>query len=245
LTSKVYTISFSVGKYDIFDNKFLPGTHMTKVAIVILDFDGVILESVSVKTDAFRKLFSFSPQHVDVIVRFHLDNGGISRFDKFRHIFRVILNEELSDEKFQNLSDKFSMLVEDAVVLAPFVAGVSRFLESTAKRYPLYIVSATPEEELKRIVHNKGISHYFAGVFGSPAKKVTHIQGIIAKNHLKKSEVIFVGDAVNDLVAAQDCGIRFIGRVKPGDTNIFEKRAGVEHIIADFDDLFRYLEDRK
>ena len=54
---------------------------------IIFDFDGVILESVSVKTAAFRQLFSFAPEHVDEIVQYHLDNGGMSRFDKFRYIY--------------------------------------------------------------------------------------------------------------------------------------------------------------
>ena len=73
---------------------------------IILDFDGVILESVSVKTEAFRTLFSFVPKHVDEIVQFHIDNGGMSRFDKFRYItiprfskhyltgFRILLSSE-------------------------------------------------------------------------------------------------------------------------------------------------------
>ena len=61
------------------------------ISIIILDFDGVILESVSVKTEAFRTLFSFAPEYVEEIVKFHKDNGGMSRFDKFRYIFDHIL----------------------------------------------------------------------------------------------------------------------------------------------------------
>ena len=52
------------------------------ISIIILDFDGVILESVSVKTEAFRTLFSFAPEYVEEIVQFHKDNGGMSRFDQ-------------------------------------------------------------------------------------------------------------------------------------------------------------------
>lgn len=46
-----------------------------KCPLIILDFDGVILESVEVKTEAFRRLFSFAPGHVEEIVNFHRENG--------------------------------------------------------------------------------------------------------------------------------------------------------------------------
>jgi beta-phosphoglucomutase-like phosphatase (HAD superfamily) len=69
---------------------------------IILDFDGVILESVSIKTEAFRSLFSFAPEHVDRIVQFHKDNGGMSRFDKFWHIYNTILHDDLSEQQFDN-----------------------------------------------------------------------------------------------------------------------------------------------
>lgn len=210
--------------------------------IIILDFDGVVLESVDVKTRAFRSLFSFAPQHVDEIVRFHVENGGMSRFDKFRYIFKNILHEELSDETFQNLSDRFSALVEDAVVLAPFVEGAVRFLDASSHRYPLYIVSATPEDELKRIVKNKGLSQYFAGVFGAPGKKAGHIRSILAQNQIDPGDAIFVGDAINDLRAAQECSVPFIGRIQPGSPDIFTGHDGVLHTIVDLDDLTLFLE---
>lgn len=212
------------------------------VRIIILDFDGVILESVDVKTRAFRSLFSFAPEHVEDIVRFHIENGGMSRFDKFRHIFKNILHEDLSDEMFRNLSDRFSALVEDAVVLAPFVEGAIRFLDAAALRYRLYIVSATPQDELRRIVKNKGIAHYFTGVFGAPEKKAGHIRSIIAQNHSKPGEALFVGDAINDLRAAQECGVPFIGRIQPGSPDIFTGHDGVRHTIVDLDDLTLFLE---
>lgn len=210
--------------------------------VIILDFDGVILESVDIKTEAFRQLFSFSPEHVDEIVRFHIKNGGMSRFDKFRHIYTDILHEPLSDEKFQQLSDKFSDLVERAVKHAPFIMGVQKFLCSSSEKYTLYIVSATPEDELKRIVAEKGLSSQFTAVYGSPTKKVEHIRRILTQNTLSPKEVLFVGDALNDLSAARECGIRFIGRVRQGDLNIFQDQPGVEWVISDFFDLIRYLE---
>jgi beta-phosphoglucomutase len=64
------------------------------LATLILDFDGVIVESIPLKTVAFSKIFSFAPpKHLDEIIAFHLENGGMSRYDKFRHIYANILHE--------------------------------------------------------------------------------------------------------------------------------------------------------
>lgn len=212
------------------------------ISTIIFDFDGVLLESVSVKTDAFRRLFSFTPTYVDQIVQFHLDNGGMSRFDKFRYIYNNILHTNLSHEEFDLLSQRFSDLVEEAVATAPFVNGALDFLETVGRKYILYIVSATPEEELVRIVVKKDISRYFSGIFGSPQKKVDHIRQIVTTHGCSPKDVLFIGDAINDWQAARESGVRFIARVMPGDSDRFQNLTGIDYRIVSMYDLKRYLE---
>ena len=43
---------------------------------IIFDFDGVVLDSVPVKTEAFRKLFqNYEKQHIDKLVEYHLKSS--------------------------------------------------------------------------------------------------------------------------------------------------------------------------
>ena len=50
---------------------------------IFWDFDGVIKDSVEVKTNAFKSLFEdFDPDLLDQIVEHHENNTGISRFEK-------------------------------------------------------------------------------------------------------------------------------------------------------------------
>lgn len=212
------------------------------ICLIILDFDGVILESVEVKTEAFRSLFSFFPDHVDEIVQFHIDNGGMSRFDKFRYIYENILNEELTQSKFDELSHIFSEIVFEKVIKTPFVPSAQEFLEKYSTIIPLYVVSATPENELQKIVKNRGLSQYFRKVFGAPRKKTACIQEILDFSGVTPDDVIFVGDARNDFEAARAVGVRFIGRIKPGDENRFEGLAGIDALIPDLNELGRYIE---
>jgi beta-phosphoglucomutase len=213
------------------------------IQTIILDFDGVILESVSVKTEAFRTLFSFAPEHIEEIVDFHIKNGGMSRFDKFRYIYKNILKEDLPAFTFNSLSKKFSHLVFEGVINAPFVPGAREFLETFYVSLPLYVLSATPEEELKNIIQKRGIAPYFRGIFGSPRKKTECIRDILSDTRISASDVVFVGDAPNDLDAARAAHVRFIERLKPGDENLFEECDDVELVISDLHELTEYIEE--
>ncbi len=212
------------------------------IDLLILDFDGIILESVSIKSDAFRELFSFSPDHVDEIVTFHQKNGGMSRYDKFRYYYANILNKELTDERFSDLSDRFSELVFEAVLNVPYVAGAEEFLKWTKGRLPVYVVSATPEDELLQIVNSRRMSDYFIKVCGAPVSKSDNIKKILASTGVPPESVLFVGDAINDWEASQETGVRFIGRVYDAVPDMLTELSGVELIIGDLNNLKEHVE---
>ena len=207
------------------------------IATVILDFDGVVIESLAVKNEAFRKLFSFAPEHLEEIVDYHVRNGGMSRFDKFRHIYAHILKEDLTEEQSRMLGEKYYALSFDGVVDSPLVDGAKEFLESCHEHIPLYVVSATPEPEIHDIVRRRELGGYFIQVYGSPRTKPECIREILDSTHSRPEEAVFIGDAPNDWEAAQATGVRFIARIKPGDSDRFIGLSGVERVVADLFEL--------
>lgn len=214
--------------------------NISDYSIILLDFDGVILESVSVKTETFRKLFADNFGYVDEIVNFHLQNGGMSRFDKFRYIYSEILHEELTEEKFRSLCDDFAKYVYEGVINSPFVKGADKFIDKChEEKIPLYLVSATPEDEIVQITKDIGIYDKFNHVYGSPMTKADCITQILLENNLAQDpqKALFFGDAINDYKAANITGISFAGRVPEGNHNIFEGLDGVVGIISDFTSL--------
>ena len=56
------------------------------IRAIVLDFDGVIVESLGIKTQAFRDLFSDYPQHLGDIMSYHLSHTSILRYIKFEYI---------------------------------------------------------------------------------------------------------------------------------------------------------------
>lgn len=215
------------------------------ISTIIFDFDGVILESVSIKSEAFKKLFSFVPDHVDEIVGFHIENGGMSRFEKFQYIYKNIIKEDLTDEQFQFLSEQFTQLVLENILNAPFVEGARSFLERYHSKLHLYIVSATPDDELKFIVKKRQLEPYFKGVYGSPTKKYDNIKTILDTNNQPKDSMVYVGDAINDWQAAQSAGIAFIARIPKGDINHFKGRTGVVLMIQNLCQLEKFVEENQ
>lgn len=217
-------------------------TNTRKLPVIILDFDGVILESVNVKTKAFGELFSFKPEHIEAIVNFHVQNGGMSRFEKIQYIYKNILKEPLKNKQYELLCNSFSELVLDGVLKSPFVQGAEDFLKYYSIKTTLFVVSATPQSELTEIIKRRDFLNYFEGIYGSPRAKYECIEEILVKTNCPKENAIFVGDSLNDYKTSQETGVPFIARVKPGDINIFKGYDRIKLIISDMDELRLYLE---
>jgi HAD superfamily hydrolase (TIGR01549 family) len=184
---------------------------------VVFDFDGVILESADIKTEAFREMFeAICPEHIDEVIAYHIENEGISRYAKFRHLFKAFLRREITEQEEHQLGEKFSQLVLNGILHAPFVPGALEFLKEHHSRYRLFVASGTPEDELKGIVAKRGIAGYFQEVHGSPKKKPHVLGDIMTRYGWQAGEVVFVGDAPSDMNAAGATGVHFVARIRGG-----------------------------
>jgi|OM-RGC.v1.014666558 Predicted phosphatases len=181
------------------------------IKAIIFDFDGVIVESLEVKTDAFVELYSpYGKNITRKVVKYHQDNGGVSRFEKIRYFHKEFLNITLNQQDINVLANKFSNLVKARVINVPYVSGVIDFIKQNVEIYNLFISTATPYDEIKYIIRKRGLDSYFIDVFGSPDLKINHIKQIIFKHNLKPNEIMFFGDSETDLYAAEKVGTHFI-----------------------------------
>ena len=198
------------------------------IRAIAFDFDGVLAESVDVKTHAYTHLFAEEKKEtVEEIRTYHLINGGISRFEKFRHIYKNILRRPLSEEKFHSLCERFSQLVVDEVVASPWVAGAKDFLQENRGKYIFFIISGTPHEELADIVRSRGMESFFQEVLGSPDSKEDLLKGVMQRHSLEPKQMVFVGDAETDWSAAQKTKIPFIWRQASENVSPLKNFSGV------------------
>lgn len=181
-----------------------------RLELIVFDFDGTLCDSADVKTDAFHALYldEHGPRFADAVRRYHIENAGVSRYDKIRHIESEMLGDPPSPERVQEVAERFSDLVERAVIAAPLFPGVASFLERAHAVVPLAVASATPTEELARIVTAKGIGDFFVSVDGSPRSKGDILRGLLDDAGIEPADAVMVGDQPSDVAGAREAGTR-------------------------------------
>lgn len=183
--------------------------------MIFWDFDGVIKDSVEVKSIAFETLFSPYGHEIAIRARQHHEaNGGISRFDKIPLYLRWV-GEPASDSQVQEFCNRFSKLVLQAVIDSPWVPGVREFLLGHHAQQYFVLVTATPQEEIHQILDILDIAYCFREVHGAPKKKASAIGDVLHRLHCDPDRALMVGDADTDLMAAQNNSIPFLLRRTP------------------------------
>ena len=189
---------------------------------IVFDFDGTLVSSNEIKTLAFGELYKENGENiVQQVIAYQKKHEGVSRFVKFRYWHEDLLGQLYTKEIGKYLSKKYSQLVFDAVVQAPYVEGAQEFLKKHYQQIPLFVASGTPEPELREIIKHRSIPHFFQGVYGSPATKTEIMQEILVKHKLSPERVLMVGDALTDWEGAQGVGAEFIGIQSGKNANIF------------------------
>lgn len=204
-----------------------------KLKAIIFDFDGVILDSVDVKLSAFTKVFDDCDKLLlEKIDTYNRTCGAISRYNKIRYCYENILKLPLSNNELDELASKYGKLTINGVIESPFINGIVKFLQKYHDKLDLYIVSATPQEDLDEIVNRRNIRDDFKGIYGTRYSKVDMITAIVKNGNYSYDEIVYVGDSISDLIDSKKAGIRFIGK---GD--IFK----IDAVINDLNDLEKCL----
>lgn len=206
-----------------------------EIDAVLLDFDGTILDSVPLKFRAFQSVVeNLSPDAVAPSMEYFLAHGGVSRYEKFRHVWTAILGRPMDAGRIDALADEFHRRVYDLVLACPYVPGAEEFLEDCRERFPLFVVSGTPQGELDAVVRERGMGRFFRAVHGSPPSKQETVGRILGEHGFRPDRVWFVGDATTDRDAARALGLRFVGLDGP---HLTPYLTGGESVVADLFEL--------
>lgn len=194
--------------------------------LIFWDFDGVIKDSVDVKTRAFVKLFEpFGPTIENRVRNHHETHGGMSRFEKLP-LYLDWCGVEPTGQIVNSLSEQFSRMVVDAVINAPWVPGVEELLRRNPYDQQFFLVSATPKEELDQIVAGLELRTCFAEVFGAPVRKKDAISEVLLTSSLSSEASLMIGDSQEDLRAANENRVPFLLRRHPSCASSFQEYQG-------------------
>jgi len=212
---------------------------MISLEAIIFDFDGVLVDSVDTKTQAFAALYEqYGPQVVKSVIAYHRQHGGVSRYEKFRYFHESILGKEYNQKEEQLLGESFSRLVFDAVIAAPWIPGAYNLLVDYHKTIPMFVASGTPNEEIQRIVKHRKMDHFFVAVKGSPATKAQIIDEICINHGFHRDRVLMIGDSITDYEGAMKAGVMFVG-YNTSEQNPFPPRIAIVTDLKSIATLFR------
>jgi phosphoglycolate phosphatase-like HAD superfamily hydrolase len=211
---------------------------LDKYKIIFWDFDGVIKESVEVKTNAFRELFRSSGDEViEKVTIHHINNGGMSRFKKIP-IYLEFAGIKPTENIINEYCDQFAVLVEDSVINSNWVPGVQKIICNSKKGDQRYIlVTATPQDEIERILFKLKILSNFSNIFGAPMTKSDAINASLKLYNVSPKDSIMIGDSIADFEASQNTGSDFLLRRTP------ENIISMQNYKGNF--VYNFLENEK
>ena len=182
------------------------------IKCLVFDCDGVLLDSVPVKTRAFARLAEpYGEEARDRFVMYHAMHGGVSRTLKFAWFFREILNREITPEESARWGELFARYALEEVRQCEMIPGARETLEKWRGILPMFVCSGAPQEELRLVLEERGLSGFFKGIYGYPPTKDKILATIVKESLLPADEVLMIGDATTDRDAAEYADTRFYG----------------------------------
>lgn len=185
---------------------------MRERSVLFWDFDGVIKDSVGIKSDAFERLFVPYGTEVAARVREHHErHGGMSRFSKIP-LYLSWAGVTVSAAETERYCRLFAAAVRQAVIDAPWVVGAREYLETNCTRQRFVLLTATPQGEIEHILAAVGIAHCFQEVHGAPTAKAEAIASVLIRWGCRCESALVIGDSQFDYEAAVASGVDFLLR---------------------------------
>jgi phosphoglycolate phosphatase-like HAD superfamily hydrolase len=176
-------------------------------APIVLDLDGVVLQTNLVKHSAMLSLFEEDQGDRDAISDYILSNGGVRRDIKISHILRTFVEHPNATGALPQYLDAYAAKLEHALRSAPLVPGVEDFLGS---EHVFYLCSSAPEREIEYQLRSRGLWSRFRKIFGASTRKAVALSEIRREAAFRP---IFFGDSLPDLVAAREARASFVAVV--------------------------------
>ena len=181
-------------------------------ATIVFDCDGVVLDSNSVKTEAFyQATLPYGEAAAQAMVDYHVANGGVSRYKKFAYFLEQIapLHAEQQGPDLEALIQAYAGQVREGLLRCKMAPGFEMLRKQNPNARWL-IVSGGDQAELRDIFAQRGIADWFdGGIFGSPDPK-----GVILRERMRVGDLrmpaVFIGDSKYDYETAVAAGMDFI-----------------------------------
>lgn len=185
---------------------------LTKYKTIVLDCDGVVLNSNQTKVDAYyntAKRMGGTDEQAQAFVDYHIKLGSIPRNDKIRYYITEIIKQPLTTELFQAFMDTFTVILDETLMQCEVAPALYDLKQETAQAKWM-LMSGGDQEELRSIFPRRGLDGLFElGIYGGPTKKNEHLARMIVDGTIQ-FPALFIGDSRFDHQASTGAGLDFI-----------------------------------
>ena len=184
--------------------------NLKKITHVFIDFDGTLKDTDNIKADLFIKIFNKNNKFViKKIKKHHFNNLGVTRSKKIP-LYMNWNNISVNPKNKKKYLNKYKRNIFKKICVSRWMPGAYKFIKKYSNDKKIYLLTASPHEEIIKICKSIHITPFFEDIFGHPYIKVKIINKIISKKKLKKTECIYIGNALSDYKAAKLNKINYI-----------------------------------
>lgn len=190
---------------------------------IIFDFDGV--------------LFDDYEEHYDIYIRKYKNMN--------REVHRKAFEGNIIESKEKLLVKDNSVDIKKELKELLFKKGIYKnvldILKKLKKKYKLFIITSTWEENILEYLKKEKLSNLFDEILGlnSGKFKKDKFEVLINKYKFSRGEVVFITDTLGDILESNNIGIKSIG-VDFGYHERERLEKGIPYkIVSNFDELYK------
>jgi phosphoglycolate phosphatase-like HAD superfamily hydrolase len=192
-------------------NLFLENS-VKPIDLVVFDCDGVLLDSMPAKIEAFRRWVPEAySKHRESFMAVVMDGFGKSRRHHIRTFYEKILGQSPDDAFIESEVARFTDICEPLCASAAWRFGSRDFVLACREAgVPRYVLSGTPQAPLEAMLTSTGGADLFDSIIGSPPAKPESLARILTETATPAHRSVFIGDAEADRAAAAYVGSHFV-----------------------------------
>ena len=187
------------------------------IKCVVFDFDGTLVDSNDIKREAFFEVARPWDSSGKVVEEIFERWPAANRYEKTRRIAEELIGRKLlpanpsTEDWAARLAEDYTARCEAAIAQCAEMPGATTALEKLSEKgLHLFVNSATPVIPLRRLTKLRNWGHFFQAVYGAESTKAENLQSIAAQSGVDRTEIIHVGDQLDDQGGAETFGCYFI-----------------------------------